>query len=244
MKALLDFTRVSFPCRPPENVAAYQDYKIRVLRDDYPANPWQDWDGQPPLLAVSGARSKRFEYGDPFGALLASASDRFLLEKIAAGLGISMAYFSADSQGKEQYFRDALKERYEEKPVATLQALCELLGTEHIAWESRGYAQGEVLECILVATPAWLAFAGLDPRLVFSSLASDADLFDAYAWGDVYEFVIENPDGEEVDGCGGYYGSDHYASGLVEDAVCAVETDLERREKEAERLANIPLQTA
>ena len=50
-------------------------------------------------------------------------------------------------------------------------------------------------------------------------LKSQADLFGAYAFGDVFGFVIEaEPDGETLDSCWGYYGSDFDESGLAEAA--------------------------
>lgn len=59
-------------------------------------------------------------------------------------------------------------------------------------------------------------------------LKKQAEMYDAWAWGDVYGYIIdvmgEDEDGDEivveesVDSCWGFYGSDHAKSGL-EDAV-------------------------
>jgi hypothetical protein len=54
-------------------------------------------------------------------------------------------------------------------------------------------------------------------------LRSDIETYDDYLTGNVYCYTIELPDGEEDDTCGGYYGSDHEKSGLLEQAKNAVD---------------------
>lgn len=52
---------------------------------------------------------------------------------------------------------------------------------------------------------------------------SDVDVYDAYIRGDVYGFTVEK-DGEEFDSCGGFYGSDHAHSNLMETAAGMVQS--------------------
>jgi hypothetical protein len=54
-------------------------------------------------------------------------------------------------------------------------------------------------------------------------LRSDIETYDDYLTGNVYRYTIELPDGTEDDSCGGYYGSDHEKSGLMEAAKNAVD---------------------
>jgi hypothetical protein len=60
-------------------------------------------------------------------------------------------------------------------------------------------------------------------------LRSEVETYDDYLTGNVYRYDIELPDGEEGDSCGGYYGSDHEKSGLMEAAKHEVDYDITRR---------------
>jgi hypothetical protein len=246
MKDTLDFQPVRFPCRAPEEAAAYQGYRIRVLREEFPANPWEEWEGEPPLLATGNAGIKSFTYRDPFGSLLASLTDGYLLrnqERILTAFDLSLIFWEKETHTKADYLRESIRDGYDHDPIPAIATLCELLKVEYHSWTSRGYAQGDALECILVATPEWIGETGIGKRLVAGALAGSAGLFDAYVWGDVYEFIIEDPAGVVIDAGGGYYG-DYYASGLADDAIGAIAADRERREAEAQALADTPLQTA
>jgi len=99
---------------------------------------------------------------------------------------------------------------------------------------------------------------GRDPRRRRSEarkrLESDAKLWGAWAWGDVYGFVIESADGAELpgdclDSCFGFYGDDFAWSGLAEAAAESLSyIRKERRERRLAKLkelirARVPLAT-
>lgn len=61
-------------------------------------------------------------------------------------------------------------------------------------------------------------------------LENEVELFDLYIQGDVFYFTIENSEGEVVDSCGGFFGSDFVENALTEHA--------ELNDAEIERLEN------
>lgn len=59
-----------------------------------------------------------------------------------------------------------------------------------------------------------------------------------YLSGSVYRYMIETPDGEEVGGCGGFYGYDHTKSGLIESAEAEIE-ELKKECTEVKEMAQL-----
>ncbi len=94
---------------------------------------------------------------------------------------------------------------------------------------THGYSQGDSLRLALFATPDWVKTAGIAEENIADSLKNDAKLYGSWAFGNVYGFILEDadgeklecPDGEGVTSCWGFYGYDHKASGLIEDATSA-----------------------
>lgn len=57
-------------------------------------------------------------------------------------------------------------------------------------------------------------------------LRGEIETYNDYLTGNVYYYTIENPVGEEIDSCGGFYGDNHEVSGLLEYARNAVNCDI------------------
>ena len=55
----------------------------------------------------------------------------------------------------------------------------------------------------------------LKERLV-TYLTNEVETYDQYISGDVYQFIIEDENGNEEDSCGGFYGSDISKNGILE----------------------------
>jgi len=49
-----------------------------------------------------------------------------------------------------------------------------------------------------------------------SALKQEIETYSDYVNGDVYGFTLEDDDGEHIDGCCGFYGSDNYTNGIAE----------------------------
>lgn len=177
------------------------------------------------------------------------------------------AYVSHDLDETPNYCFDAdllltaFEQAFDDVSNQTKFNVCEelyrLLGIPCLNTTSRGYSQGDYTEILIVATPEAQAAirpqpADMDDATWAKTLDEDmnaqADLYGAWAWGDVYGFTVEKrvrlPDEdaddeaewEEVEdgSCWGFYGDDFAKSGLDEAAIDAAEAYLRRAKRSRE----------
>jgi hypothetical protein len=77
-------------------------------------------------------------------------------------------------------------------------------------------------------------------RDMVADLEAQADLLGSWAFGDVCGYVIESPDGEHLDSCWGFYGSDFEKSGLAEAATEAADSILaDAAKRKADKLKEL-----
>lgn len=147
-----------------------------------------------------------------------------------------------DADALRDVFERQMGEVDDSDQFGVLAALYVLLGIPALEYNSRGHCQGDYAELLIVATPEACAKFGTPSSTLGvganahveayweQSLKSTGDLYSAWAWGDVYGYVIEQPvydeDGEieeweeiEHGSCWGYYGDDHAESGLEDAAL-------------------------
>lgn len=250
---------------------------VKAIRDESAESPWEAWDGQPPLIVYyDRSLDEKGDVPNP----LAYMSDSFIARNWRA---LCKIFDQAPDAAKERkadygYFKiaDAKRELLEEwleeiKPsrysghagdyMTALGELCELRGWPSLSTSSRGYCQGDYAELLLIFSPAYAKEIGAAwPRSAKAKaearerLKSDAKLWGAGAWGDVYGFIIESADGAELpgdclDSCFGFYGDDFAWSGLAEAAAESLSyIRKERRERRLAKLkelirARVPLAT-
>lgn len=71
-------------------------------------------------------------------------------------------------------------------------------------------------------------------------LRGEVETLDQYYTGDVYGFVIENEEGDEIDSCWGYFGSEWIDKDLIPECKSLIDSDIEKREKlHNERIAKV-----
>lgn len=220
---------------------------VKAIRDESAESPWEAWDGQPPLIVYyDRSLDEKGDVPNP----LADMSDSFIARNWRALCKIFDQAPDAAKERKADYdferIADAKRELLEEwleeiKPsrysghagdyMAALGELCELRGWPSLSTSSHGYCQGDYAELLLIFSPAYAKEIGAKwPRTKAAKaearerLKADAKLWGAWAWGDVYGFVIESADGTELpggflDSCFGFYGDDFAESGLAEAAA-------------------------
>lgn len=236
-----------------EETATYGALTIRAVRDESPANPFTDWDCEPPLLVWFDGNLT--EYGDGICEPLAAISDWHMARRwrdIAAALDIKPETVEAEARDRAKgerladfrrdYFESALDDMRPSRwggggsdYLAALAKLWEIAGVVALDSCSQGYSQGDYADVLAVALPAWAEKVGAPRDTHKRQLESAVKLYGAWAWGDVYGYVIESPDGETLDSCWGYYGTDHDESGLAEaaeSAAAAIYADARKRKGE------------
>lgn len=238
---------------------------VKAIRDESPESPWDAWDGQPPLIVYYDCSlEEKSDVPNP----LADMPDSFIARHWRALCKIFNKSPDAAQERKADYgyskIADAKRELLDEwlddiKPsrysghagdyMTALGELCELRGWPSLSTSSHGYCQGDYAELLLVFSPDYAKEIGAAwPRSAKAKaearkrLESDAKLWGAWAWGDVYGFVIESADGTELpgdclDSCWGFYGDDFNWSGLAEAA--AESLAYIRKERRERRLAKM-----
>lgn len=107
--------------------------------------------------------------------------------------------------------------------LETLRALYRMAGVPAETFERNGYCQGDSVYGLIVMTPEWAETVGAshakgkpDMAACERDMASQADVYGGWVWGDVYGFSITGPGTDAEDSCFGFYGSDPIASGIAE----------------------------
>lgn len=255
--------------RNGESVASYRGLTIRSVQDQHAENPWQAWDSQVPLLWTSGDGLNDDSQGEDIDSPLGDVSAAWISRHWKALCAILAPDVNPDELHAElaaavrenppqwraklgDVKREALEERLADmKPSGrygcwslagdyfdALERLWTMRGAVALDFQRNGYSQGDSVRGLLVATPAWQKKHGTRYRQP-SDLESDANLFGAWAFGDVFGFVIENEAGDVLDSCFGYYG-DADESGLESAAMESADSILASAAKrKAEKLKEL-----
>ncbi len=78
---------------------------------------------------------------------------------------------------------------------------------------------------------AWGRITKKREEHVEKCLRGEVETYDNYLTGDIYRFEVLDPEGEHVDGCGGYYGYPEGFEQAMEEAKGAVNHDIALRRK-------------
>lgn len=240
---------------------SYKGYKINIRQDECPENPFEVWDCEPPLIACTGSRHGGASYyqnapegwRELVGLLPASCferKNRVGIFKKLLGDKMTIREFAEIlaewSNDLPACISDCLDAHYGQKPeegwsqagewLDTAESLLKHGGIPCLSTQSNGYSQGDSTLLLVILTPEWLKMTGCKPERFAESLQQTADLYGAWAWGDVYGISeILDPTGDEIENgsCWGFYGSDHNKSGLLEHAKSSIDWHLEQVEQTA-----------
>jgi hypothetical protein len=200
---------------------------FEIVHDSDPTNPFTDWDGEPPLMFSSGRNAGVTDYSN--GAILETiqetATDGRIIRhsaKILDILGSSFEYYEDDT--KEDKI-DHIKDEINNATVEELGELCELFKLPYKQYTSSGYSQGDWAEVLILLTPEFYETTGCKPEHQQQNLEGTAELFNQWAWGDVYGFRIyeettcqccEETTKKETDSCYSFFGTDFENNGMID----------------------------
>ena len=227
-----------------ENIE-YKGINIEIMRDDSPQNPFEDWDGCVPLLYESDY-SQDYSNGQILDYLRRFLSynqirrhQRRIIELMNKNNLSYFAYSFEDFQeeyplneyDRTEMIQDELLYSWLGEGMDNMVAFCEEFGIKHYSRESRGYSKGDYAEVFMCWTPEFEKITGRSyVSMTEETFQCNFDLFEAWAWGDVYGYSVE----ETGDSCWGFYGDDHEKSGLLEEARANIDHYLTRKKKERE----------
>jgi len=214
----------------------YRGYSIEIHRDEYPANPFEEWDCEPPMVVLYGRYEKSEYWLELTAPTLTEEQIKGSLPAIKGALGITggllafctdYAYsYRGNYANATDLFNDAIGEYVTQQSdcdkMETLADLYNAIGVPALCTSVQGYSQGDYAELLIVCTPEYQKRIGT--KLTLESLRATADLYAAWAYGDVYGYQVPSID----ESCWGFYGPDHKDSGLLEYAQNAIDCHIER----------------
>ena len=222
------------------------------MYDNNPDNPFEDWDGLPALMYDSGRNgSGDFSNGeiDKYLCDYLNFNQIIRHQKKILDL-INSEHFSNDVKNAENAeekvdliyneLEDFIRESIDNKVK-----FCETFNILHYSGTARGYSQGDWADVFILPTPEFYKITGIYPKKhKKEDLKNTFDLFENWAFGDVYGFIIDEKkefiktyadgstesghDWERVDSCFGFYGTDWEENGMIE----AIQSEVQERSKE------------
>ena len=235
-------------------------YTVNIAHDQCAENPFELWDGEPPLLAYYDSGRHGFRaYNDApdnwWGILRALPSSilhrknrvaflrRFVLQD-----GDSLREYAEDKRriGDLDAMAERLGNVYGEKPhgwsdarawLDTAADILEYGGIPCHCTQSNGCCQGDSTLLLAIGLPAWVEKVGAPAESVPAQLENACNLHGQWQWGDVYGVEsITDENGAEIPhgSCWGFYGSDHERSGLLDHARNAIDCRERHNAKQAE----------
>ena len=217
-----------------------EDYRLRVIHDSSPMNPFKEWDCEPPVIYSSGRDGgEDFSKGDILSFIQKKATDGVVIRhqnKLAEILDINLQYFKDYSFSKDDKISDIIS-AFKDAGIKELSQLCGLFKIPHLRHDSKGYSQGDWAEVLIVLTDDFFETTGCERKNSKEILKGTAGLFDAWAYGDTFGFVLEkkkeyvqipkdefevgnydnkeeNIEWEEHDSCWGFFGRDIKTNGI------------------------------
>lgn len=217
--------------------ATYCGYTIHAEVEDGPSNPFKDWDCEPPILVHTDRTVTGYGL-DHCAPSLTREEIKLHASEIAAFLGASTLlrairdYIAPGDDAVDlinQAVDGNVSNASNSEKLDLIGEVWSWKGAEHVSVSRNGYSQGAWAEVLVVATPEWKKRMGITEPMTDESLEATADLYAAWAYGDVFGFVVEDPEGEELESCWGFYGRDHEKSGLAEAAREAINHEIRKR---------------
>jgi hypothetical protein len=233
--------------------AEHNGHRIRAVRDDHPENPFDNWDGTWPMLVRSERGAKPTLYDktngprvdDPLNRISDAqlVHDQITIAKLLDTTIEAVTQYSDDfdgSEGQVKYSRDAdflrtefqniLDDGREDAKLELYAQLFEIAGVKAHCGMSTGHSQGDWAEVLVVATPEAIKEFGC-AEVTDDDLKAQVKLYGAWAWGDVYGYVIEKPI-EQPAACANCGSTDNDGSDVCADC----EGDIEDVEPEYEEI--------
>ena len=209
----------------------HQGISINIHLDTDPRNPYEEWDGNMPLMYSSGRRSEVTDYtkGDISEFLKNFPSDNQIIrhQSYLAELfeDIDLEYMTewtkSEKAGEIRYYIGNCTD------FDVLESYCNLFKIPCLNTCSRGYSQGDYADLFFCYTDKSATETGLKKKDYINQFEGAKKLWAAWAWGDVYGYNIP----EIGESCWGYYGDDHKESGLIEGAEDQINWYIENKRK-------------
>jgi len=205
---------------------------LKIVHDFSPQNPFENWDGLFPCITEYNRYTKDYSKGDIDRYLQNYLSynqivrhQKRLCKMMDIDFENDILKYYPESSDRINSIIDSLFEFISES-IDNKVTFCKEFNIKYLYRISRGYSQGDASWVFICWTPEFEKVTGLSYNNVTESdMEGTFKLYGYWAWGDVYGFqvvdiTICNHCGEEsekeIDSCYGFYGSNHFESGLAD----------------------------
>ena len=214
-----------------------EKYRVIISRVENAECPFESWDFEPDLMYESGGWNRivtDFSKGNIVEFIKQFPSNGQIIKhqkQLCEILDIDHDYLCERELTKDEKSDEIRWEITTSCSIKQLTELCELFKIQHSNFTSTGYSQGDWANVLIVLTDDFYEKTGCDRRNASKILEGTEKLFDAWAWGDVYGFIVEKAvemvkltredfnagkfedvedelEWEGVDSCWGFYGED------------------------------------
>lgn len=233
----------------PVHTETYKGKTIAIHYDQTPSNPFDEFDGELPI-AVYGDGSLRAyatKYGDvseppelTYDQIQANKSDIADICGFPSWHQLTKVIYCTWELAREvnAMISEELREVSDSRRLERLEALYIIAGMPCLRKTVRGYVQRDWAEVLVVVTPEFLQATGckIEQFEDDKELEQAAKLYADWAFGNVYGFVIEDEDGNEVEdgSCWGFFGDyDNDAYSALSEARKVVDSLMQREAREA-----------
>jgi len=224
----------------------FNGYTINIRYDEGVECPFDDWDCEPPLAVYydRGITEHATQYGNVNSVpvlsrsqILANKSEILSMLGYASFLQIRRdAYFDVDTDPVE-YINEQISEHvdglYDSERLDALCDLYAMVGMPAVVKDVHGCSQGDWAKVLAVATPEFQKACGNASDYDWvESLKGAIQLYQDWAFGNVYGYEVLDADGEHVDSCWGFFGDYDNPYGAMHEAEAAVNWRIEQDKRE------------
>lgn len=187
-----------------------EQYAIHIMVDQSPANPFEEWDSEPPILVAVNDRFRNTLQGYGLDPCCPDLPEEVVRKHWPTMLdrlnytpdweGLRNFAYDVKRAGRPPLWQD-LADAYAEGAASQYDQLEEIaeayewLGLPTYVGTTHGYSQGDSAEVLVVWTQEWMDKMGIDlseltPEQVEEAMQGTVRLYGAWAWGDVYGWAV------------------------------------------------------
>lgn len=200
---------------------------LKIKHDSSHINPFDEWDGLFPTITEYKDYSKG-GIDSYLQSYLSYNQIIFHQKRLCKMMDIDYTDLCNDypeSRERINSIIDSLVDFISES-MDNKATFCNEFDIKYLYKTSRGYSQGDAIDVFICWTPEFEKLTGLSyNKVTYSDMEGTFKIYEYWAWGDVFGYEIVDQTtcehcGEthenDIDSCWGFYGDNHFESGLVE----------------------------
>lgn len=224
----------------------YKGLTINIYLDEDAQNPFDDWDCEPPLAVYSDRSISEYSVGYGNVSHVPTLTREQIKTNTRAICSIlnAKSLLDAADRSNEIYSYSAVEQinyvlgrhvadLYESERLDVLCDLYNMAGMPAVCSDVRGCSQGDWAKVLAVATPEFQEACGNGADFDWiPDLKMSIQLFEDWAFGNVYGYEVLDADGENIDSCWGFFGDYDAPYSALSEARSAADGHIENARKD------------